>query len=452
MKHFQYLAIVAIVMGFTACGDDPDSISPDTGKDNTTDMVVTGGVAEKSITDAGTINVEFTGYLNLTDEMKLTMESLIEYGIEISTDEDFDYMGVCWREESQNGLKDGRSFVVSCSLDEKTKYYYRAYLSQSEYNSMKIYGKAVSFTTSGIEKFLSEYVVETPEVEDVGEHWVHFNYYYDLSDNGIRIAYDPDRSKLTEENIKNGSVAFYNAKAMQEEILEDGMTYYYCAFNILKEKYVKMGEIKSFTTKGFGFARYVKADINYDSDKWIYTANIQTSLMNSPLANDLRGKEVKYGMRVWYDTSYPNGYLVSWLESETAWIIYADGSNSKFQISVSTPFYYGTTDKNREKLDEPDLGPAFEARNYQKSIEYLEEAIEKGYATEADKEFYRDIVSELEYIKSTKVSYTHGLYDYCTVQAEVFVEVDGERYVVAKQEGPVRIPTYGDLLNILSFN
>ena len=79
-------------------------------------------------------------------------------------------------------------------------------------------GHTISFTTSGIEKFLSDYKVNTPEIEDVDEHWVRFDFNGMESD--IRIAYDTERSKLTGENIKNGSVAYFCQENMQEEILD----------------------------------------------------------------------------------------------------------------------------------------------------------------------------------------------------------------------------------------
>lgn len=202
-------------------------------------------------------------------------------------------------------------------------------------------------------------------------------------------------------------------------------------------------------------AKYVTSNISYYSNEYLYTANIQTSLMSSPLASKVQGKQVKYGMRVLYKTRYTlDGYRnieAWWNDKKTGgWTLYANGSGNNYLVSVYTPFYFRTTGYNYEKsreenLDEPEVDIVAEAMDYQKTIDYLEELIKQGKATKADIDFYNSIVGIPENARNTTVRYTEGLYTYCTVVAEAFVEISDEVYVIAKKEGPVRIPTYGDI-------
>ena len=136
-------------------------------------------------------------------------------------------------------------------------------------------------------------------------------------------------------------------------------------------------------------AKYVTANISYNSNEWLYSADIQTSLMSSPFASILSGKDVKYGMRVYYETRYTsNDYgdiKAWWVNSDRE---YANVSGSNYQVSVYTPYYSGTTGYQGGKkveLDEIGIQLVADAMNYQETVYYLKELIDDGEATEADK-------------------------------------------------------------------
>ena len=205
-------------------------------------------------------------------------------------------------------------------------------------------------------------------------------------------------------------------------------------------------------------AKFVKANISYNADEWLYTANIQTSLMSSPLAGKVAGKEVKYGMRVYYETSYEDDdyeYIkVYILDNKTGgYKLYAnDNGNNNFQVSVYTPYYYSTVGQNKytkkkESLDRPRLDLLGDFGDYQKTIAFLEQLIQEGKATNNDKEMYYRLVGNIEESRNSRLQFEFGdLYNYSETIAEVFLKIDNKIYVVATDKNhSVRIPTYADI-------
>ena len=205
-------------------------------------------------------------------------------------------------------------------------------------------------------------------------------------------------------------------------------------------------------------AKYVTASISYDSDKSLYTANIQTSLMSSPLASKVQGKEIKYGMRVFIATNYTSSsyknieaFMLSINDSPN--YAYATGTGNSYSVSVNNYPYLGMQGydiiKNKTVwLDGVDYSTST-MREFiinLDAIADLEKRIEMGTADEIDLQVYNSLLASYSSTVDQNVDYTKGLYDYCSSVAQVFVEIEGERYTIKeKTDGPVLLMTYGDV-------
>lgn len=120
--------------GSTILNGISENPSPDTGKDNTTDKAVTGGV----IID-GYNNLTILGYVNIDVNLAITAK----VGVEISVAEDFSNPTIGEATE----LVNGRSFMIIISpysglLKNGIRYYYRTYL---KIGLAIYYGQTLSF-------------------------------------------------------------------------------------------------------------------------------------------------------------------------------------------------------------------------------------------------------------------------------------------------------------------
>ena len=80
---------------------------------------------------------------------------------------------------------------------------------------MRGYGKTESFTTDSKDNLIKNFKLDEPRITYVGEHYVYFN-------SGGHLAYDTDKSKLTEQNIINGNVQGTTSKSYELTDLESG--------------------------------------------------------------------------------------------------------------------------------------------------------------------------------------------------------------------------------------
>ena len=144
LESCQFLVIgllaISLCFGFASCGSDEDEDnqivpSADTGKDNTTDMAVTGGVVSVS-----QFSAIVNGYINLDQSLVLLVQ---DFGVEYSTSSDFKNSFY-----SKVPGYSGREFTVELFLRPNKTYYYRTYIHQI--SGAYVYGKTMSFNSSTV--------------------------------------------------------------------------------------------------------------------------------------------------------------------------------------------------------------------------------------------------------------------------------------------------------------
>ena len=141
-KYFSLFAFAlfagVLTFSLSACGGDDDD-SSDQGQEaehNTLDVAVTG-----QVTETAALYAVISGVVNV-DQITASYSS-IEFGIEISTSNDF-YSS---RRVAASGLV-GRTFSVRVTgLQPVTKYYYRTYVDISSL-TFAYFGSTLSFTTA----------------------------------------------------------------------------------------------------------------------------------------------------------------------------------------------------------------------------------------------------------------------------------------------------------------
>lgn len=135
------LLVAVLPISFASCGDDDDDnpiVNPTNPEDNSVDVAVTGSVSELKA-----LYAVITGVVNV--EQITASYNSIEFGVEISTSQDF-YNA---QRFSATGLV-GKTFSVRVTgLTAKTKYYYRTYVDISSL-TFAYYGSSASFTTLDI--------------------------------------------------------------------------------------------------------------------------------------------------------------------------------------------------------------------------------------------------------------------------------------------------------------
>lgn len=428
------LVLAAGVATFTACSkedeetetviDNPDkgkSYDPDKGKDNTTDMVVTGGIGASSIGEDDMVAVEVAGYLNLADEVKATLGLGVQiFGVEMSTDQSFPE-NATWRTAGKR-LEDNRKFTVAVGgLKENTLYYYRSFFGAGE---IFVYGTTESFTSPSIAEALGTLTTEEPK--GVGDRGATIP----LSGEARQIAYDTDASKLTAENVRQGKVKLCDGYIYS---LESGTTYYYRAVRIVKD-YVAMGEVKSFTTTGLNakeLAKSMSFNITYNETKCQWKASFTSSL-----ASKYPGSNIKYAIRAYLESNYPltsdedRFNITTYGGNDSK--VYAEGSGNSYTAETAPPMYWGAH-LNDWLID----GLEFDQNSviaYELWMD-AQRRIANGTASEGDKKTYENFGGDRFY----EWEYSEDTYQYIHNYLDVIVEIDSKEYVVKTQEGKLRM-------------
>ena len=419
------LVLAASAVCFTACSKEETEAAidnSDKGKDNTTDMVVTGGIGASSIGEDDKVAVEASGYLNLPDDVKATLGLGVQlFGVEISTSQSFPENATS-RTAGQR-LEDNRKFTVTLGgLKENTLYYYRSFFGAGE---IFVYGNTESFTSPSIAAALGALTTDDPR--DVGNHSANIP----VSGGARQIAYDIDASKLTAENIRQGKVAICDGSIND---LESGTTYYYCAVRIIKD-YVGMGEVKSFTTEGLNVKELAKSmtfNITYDE-----TTTFQwKASFTSSLASKYPGSNIRYAIRAYLESNYPltsdedRFNITTYGGNDSK--VYAEDNGSSYTAVTYPPMYVGAH-LNRDLID----GVEFDTESAM-AYELWKEAqmnIYEGHATVADYNIYEDFGGDRFY----EWKYNKDIYQYIHNYLDVIVEIDGKEYIVKKQEGKLRM-------------
>ena len=479
MRKYLYLAIAAICLGLSACGgDDEELASVNTGEENTTDFAVTGSVQEVYLEEDDnrnvTISADIIGYLNLTDELRLAVGMAPIFGVEVSTNLSFPE-----RETQQfatQRMDDNRKFTITATdLKENTTYYYRTFLTNT------IFGETKTFTTESYEAVAAKMTIPTADARWIGNNSASIS----ISDKNTGIAYATDKSLLTAANVKaavksethpyNGIQVSTNGNL---EELASGTTYYYCEYRgfgtsfASSEKYayrttweyVAFGEIKSFTTEGYkaeDLAKQMSINASLNTNTQMWKVNIQSSL-------SLPGKTIKYGVTHKMTSNYDDDVKATWMYRYTGddWetnsdviklyssyyrgktlygavvfdnTVYAEGSNNSYQASIENPYYNGIYDdesiENWWYYCKDEFGSWFELDVFF----FLKAKVKNGVAVDSEIEEYEDLLYHYE---STINNLSYASYAKCYLQ--VFVEIDGVRYVVKEQEGKLRVPTPED--------
>jgi len=443
MKKYLYYAMAVMLMAVTACSKD-DENGPNKGQDNTTDMAVTGGVNDVFLDNYGLFVAEISGYVNVTDEMKMAIGMTPVLGVELSTSSSFPEGGTA--KYTTQRLEDNRKFTITATgLNEKTTYYYRTFLTEA------IFGKTESFTTPSFESAISKIEINTGDVINVGENEAIVN----LGNNAVvtGVAYTTDASLLTEANLKaviNGRAD--NGLKVSEDgrltELTSGTTYNYCSYNIIKD-YIILGEVKQFTTTGYNpqeLAKQTTINATLDESAQMWNVTIQSSLESK-----YPGKTIRYLIKPFMKTSYTNyryeDIQVEWIYEGTdnVFEVYATGNGGRYQASIENPFYnatFGIDEYGGEHYLEDcmDWWRNMDSNVFQ-TLEVLKELagrIKAGVATNSEIREYGEL--GLEYLFKDFPQYA----DYVKNYLRIFVDIDGKQYMVKEQEGKLRVPTYKD--------
>lgn len=288
MKRTYLLFMIPLLMGLVSCGSDGGGNDPDTsdspnantGSDNYTDLIVTGAAGNATMDYDANFAVPITGYVNLKDEDKILYGMVMEFGVEISTSNQFatDLTQIV----AASRLEDDRKFQVTINnLKAETQYYYRSYISTG--NNLPVYGKTLSFKTKSIKTMIKEQNMKVQATVEphIGINFVEF--YPSYWSGNTSIACSIDRSKLTVNNIEKslkGNVVEELTTGLSFEV-EPGTTYYYCVFQVIGESNVIMGDISSFKSGGYSLNEllsYVdisveKGALNYEDKRWVVKIN-----------------------------------------------------------------------------------------------------------------------------------------------------------------------------------
>ena len=450
MKKYFYLAIAAICLGLSACNPDPDP-DPDP-IDNREDPAVTGSVQEVWLEGDDrnvAISAKITGYLNLSDTLKLAIGMASVYGVEISTDASFPENKT--QQFSAQRMDDNRKFTVTATdLKEETKYYYRTYLTNT------LFGKTETFTTESYEAVAANMSVSTADATDVRENSASVA----VSDKSTGLVYATDKSLLTAANVKaaaqgNAVNGLHLLKDRNLTELASGTTYYYCEYRQLAT-YIILGEVKNFTTSGYNVENLAKqmtinASLNTTTQMW--NVSIQSSL-----ANSLQGKNIRYDIGIMMRSNLPR-YFSGYDKVEVGWIwpdergeVNATGDANSYQATLENPFYnetIGVDEYGREHTLENWYDQWWEDTDenvhFWMDVSFAKgvaKNIKAGIASEDEKTIYEDYC--MGRIKDAFNNRAPEYASYVKCYLQVFVEIDGKRYVVKEIEGKVRVPRLED--------
>jgi hypothetical protein len=450
MKKYLYLAIAAICLGLSACSSDDDDEPKQleqkkTGEENITDPAVTGGVQEVYLEGDDrnvAISAKIVGYLNLSDTLKLAIGMAPVYGVEMSTNESFPENET--HQFSAKRMDDNRKFTITATgLKENTTYYYRTYLTNT------IFGKTERFTTESYEAVAAKMLVPTADATNVRENSASVA----VSEIRTGVAYTTDKSLLTAANLKKAAQGnAVNGLSLSKDghltELASGTTYYYCEFLKLAT-YIILGEVKSFTTSGYNAQDLAKqmtinASLNEATQMW--NVSIQSSL-----ANSLQGKNIRYDIGIMMRSSYStydyDKIEVGWLWSDERGEVNATGNANSYQATLENPFYnktIGIDEYGSEHTLENWYSQWWEDTDFWHNVAVARELrakIEANIADEDDKKIYEYCIGTIESAFNNRCP-RYSSYVKCYLQ--VFVEIDGKRYVVKEVEGKTRVPRLED--------
>lgn len=453
MKKYLYLAIAAICLGLSACSSDDDDEPKQleqkkTGEENITDPAVTGGVQEVYLEGDDrnvAISAKIVGYLNLSDTLKLAIGMAPVYGVEMSTNESFPENET--HQFSAKRMDDNRKFTITATgLKENTKYYYRTYLTNT------IFGKTETFTTESYEAVAAKMSVPTADATNIRENSASVA----VSEIRTSVAYTADKSLLTAANLKNAAqgnaVNGLNLSNGNLINLASGTTYYYCEFLKLAT-YIILGEVKSFTTSGYNaqdLAKQMTINASLNTTTQMWNVSIQSSL-----ANSLQGKNIRYDigimMRSSYSSSQYNKIEVGWMWPDERGKVNAKGDANSYQATLENPFYnetIGVDEYGREHTIENWYNQWWKDTDENTNFWWiivdareLRAKIEANIADEDDKKIYEYCIGTIESAFNNRAP---RYSDYVKCYLQVFVEIDGKRYVVKEVEGKVRVPRLED--------
>lgn len=244
---FTVILSMATLLG---CSSGDDNNQETIGKNNKTDVAVTGGVTEFGLTYA-LIN----GYVNL-DKLPSSVKSEA-IGVEVNREPDMS--GSSSTETSEELNADNQFEVVFTGLDAGIKYYYRTYVRGND--GVTRYGEIRSFTTN--DKFSNIMVINTFSASYTSAYLTWsidttkiVKNSYDRNDMDYGIAYSTSPSRLTQDSIKYAQIErpeyYWHDKSIGDYIpmnyLKPGTIYFCCPFTYIGGKLV-LGEIKTFQTK-----------------------------------------------------------------------------------------------------------------------------------------------------------------------------------------------------------
>ena len=347
--------MLVVTTSLTACSGDDDGgdeggnipatqqPSADKGKDNTKDLIVTGGLEDLTMSMSGSFSVTINGYVNLSDSMKLLYGGLIEFGIEVSLDKTFPsgmsygYMDMpIYNTIKKSGtLMDNRQFRIAFEdLSADTTYYYRSYIQTG--NNMPIYGAVEKFRTLSVEKGIQTLGLKafTPDVlPQTSNTLLRFQL-----ETSLGVFFSKDKSKLTYDNIKTyidkhmdlftsrqtemsspalytPDISLYYSKNQDQHPdldilcgpdyipiesedsygLEIGATYYYCGFNNVGT-YPVLGDIKQYTVKDMAKSFNVQIRQSDDTNSWIISASHPTDDYYYRIISDMVAENDNYSV------------------------------------------------------------------------------------------------------------------------------------------------------------
>lgn len=173
-------------------------------------------------------------------------------------------------------------------------------------------------------------------------------------------------------------------------------------------------------------AQYVNANITIKKDDDIITANI-----NSSLASQYPGKNIKYGMKTGLTTTWQPDYYVPDMVLSVVYDCipnesYATESNQSFTVSTAYPKYLGTSVKEGDGESywlDPEVGIEIVIADYN-VMKSRKKAIQDGTADECDIEDYYNLLRNLDSY------YDEKIYRYVQCVVRLFVEIDGKRHTV----------------------
>lgn len=170
--------------------------------------------------------------------------------------------------------------------------------------------------------------------------------------------------------------------------------------------------------------------------------------IESALDSKFPGKDIKFGMSEDIVTEYEEfGYYDIRVDKKyvTDSIAYAKKNGSVYEMGLVSPYYWGMYGSYRGKVECLDRVSQYkldQAYSFVDNMLSIKRLIKNGQAMEQEIRYYKSIPKRVAELFDN--IYTVGLYDYCNSIVRVWVELDGKKYVLKEQKGPVRVVTFDD--------